>query len=588
MEKNFVCLNQIDTKEYPNKKSLFRPCVKYPEYLFDEISETNAVYDAIREALFMMGLDRDNYNTLYWNPLKEIVAPGNNVLIKPNMVLHSNASNCGEDCLYTNPSLVAAMIEYTWIALKGNGKIVVGDAPLQECDFETLIEQSGYKQLIEYYQTKGINIELVDFRNVKTYEKDGLHYKQSEELNNGVIVRLDDKSAFGGLTQERISNLRITNYDPRILQKHHNESRHEYNVSKYVIDADVIINMPKPKTHRKAGVTIALKNLVGINANKEFLPHHTLGSNEEGGDAYSKKSEYLKWANEVLDLKNELVHDGEMESAALAVKLYESLLNNGINKSGERYWEGSWYGNDTIWRTITDLNRILLYADKDGEIQKSRQRKIFIVGDMIVSGQKEGPLEPVPIYPGIIAMGTDPLFFDRVVCSIMGFDYKMIPSLYAKDIVESELPVSENTDYEIISNNPEWNEKRCEYIVENSSLKFEPTIGWIEKIGNKYRDDLIDKLLHMCEKIYVFGIGINGIYAYRELKKQGINVMGFFDNNSDSWGKVIVDDIPCFNPDAIDENCVIVVGVRDMYVSDIRKQIENKKGRYAGTINRGY
>lgn len=32
----------------------------------------------------------------------------------------------------------------------------------------------------------------------------------------------------------------------------------------------------RPKTHRKADVTIFLRNLVGINANKEFLPHHAV------------------------------------------------------------------------------------------------------------------------------------------------------------------------------------------------------------------------------------------------------------------------------------------------------------------------
>ena len=556
--------------------------------MYEETSEQNDIYDMIRETMYMLGLDKENYDTVMWNPLKEIVIPGNTVLIKPNMVLHINDSQCGEDCLYTNPSLVAVMIEYSWLALKGQGKIVVGDAPLQECNFEMLITQSGYKDMIDYYISKGVNIELVDFRNVKTYEKDGLHYLQSKEEKKGVIVRLDENSAFSGLSQDRINNLRITNYDPRILQKHHSKSKHEYNVSKYVLDADVIINMPKPKTHRKAGVTIALKNLVGINANKEYLPHHTIGSIEEGGDSYSTKNNYLKRANEVLDMKNELMHDGDMELAAIADKLYDSLLNKGIEQENERYWEGSWFGNDTIWRTITDLNRILMYVDKRGAIQKTHQRKVFIVGDMIVSGQKEGPLEPVPIYPGVIAMGFDSLFFDRVVCSVMGFDYKKIPSLYAKELLKRDLTISNSEEYEIVSNNKEWNGRTCEYIVQNSSLKFEPTMGWIDKIGNKYREDLIRSLQSNEKKsVYVFGTGVNGIYAYRELKKNGITINGFFDNNSTTWDKIVIDDIKCYNPSLINENCAVVVATRDRYLCELKTQIENKKGFYVGTINRG-
>jgi hypothetical protein len=34
------------------------------------------------------------------------------------------------------------------------------------------------------------------------------------------------------------------------------------------------------------GMTCALKNLVGINANKNWLPHHTEGTPEQGGDQF--------------------------------------------------------------------------------------------------------------------------------------------------------------------------------------------------------------------------------------------------------------------------------------------------------------
>ena len=29
--------------------------------------------------------------------------------------------------------------------------------------------------------------------------------------------------------------------------------------------------------------------------------------------------------------------------------------------------EGNWYGNNTISKTIVDINKILMYADKDGK-----------------------------------------------------------------------------------------------------------------------------------------------------------------------------------------------------------------------------
>ena len=47
-----------------------------------------------------------------------------------------------------------------------------------------------------------------------------------------------------------------------------------------------IINLAKPKIHRKAGIIGDMKNLVGINGSKDWLPHHKRGSKFDGGDEY--------------------------------------------------------------------------------------------------------------------------------------------------------------------------------------------------------------------------------------------------------------------------------------------------------------
>ena len=39
-----------------------------------------------------------------------------------------------------------------------------------------------------------------------------------------------------------------------------------------------------------------------------------------------------------------------------------------------------------------DLNKILFYADKNGHIHDEIQRKTLNIGDMIISGEKEGPV----------------------------------------------------------------------------------------------------------------------------------------------------------------------------------------------------
>lgn len=48
--------------------------------------------------------------------------------------------------------------------------------------------------------------------------------------------------------------------------------------------------MPKPKAHRKAGITGAMENLVGINGSKDWLPHHRRGSKFDRGDEYLNRN----------------------------------------------------------------------------------------------------------------------------------------------------------------------------------------------------------------------------------------------------------------------------------------------------------
>ena len=55
-------------------------------------------------------------------------------------------------------------------------------------------------------------------------------------------------------------------------------------------------------------------------------------------------------------------------------------LSAKINKFKDPYREGSWYGNDTISRTVTDLNYIVNFINKEGELSDSiPQRKVLTI-----------------------------------------------------------------------------------------------------------------------------------------------------------------------------------------------------------------
>lgn len=474
---------------YPSKENKFRPSENYPEYVFkDHISqEKNDVYKLIRESFHMFGLDDENYGTKEWNPLKEYVSPGDKVVLKPNMVMDFNPTGDGTDCLYTQPSIVAAIVDYVLIALKGQGEIVIGDAPMQECNFEKLVNESGYDILIDYYKERFLNtsvkIELKDFRGYKSEIKAGVHHgTENNNTNDGVLVDITEESEFVDYDEEKLERLRINSYNPEVLKKHHNINKHEYLVNKDIMEADVIINIPKPKTHRKAGVTIALKNLVGINVRKEYLPHHCDGDAKSGGDEYNS-SNWLKSIKSKLQDRINWEADNKNYKKASALVLLRKFITAFIRLSKDQSWDGSWYGNQTISKTITDLNKILFYADKRGKLTDSIQRKYLIIADMIISGENEGPIEPTEKKAGIVAIGDSALCFDEAISTLMGMDVKKIPTINQVRNSKSNVKIicADDEAY-IVSNNPRWNRLRIYEVPVESTMKFIPAEGWIGHI----------------------------------------------------------------------------------------------------------
>lgn len=146
--------------------------------------------------------------------------------------------------------------------------------------------------------------------------------------------------------------------------------------------------------------------------------------------------------------------------------------------SKQEFREGSWYGNDTIWRTVIDINRIVKYADKNGNMKDIPQRNIFNIADMIIIGEKEGPLRPSPKYGGVIAMGDNIVCFDEIIASLLGMDINKIP-LYKHVREKRKWPITDQQTYgKIVSNKEEWNEKELKEITKDIAINIEPTSGW--------------------------------------------------------------------------------------------------------------
>lgn len=404
MNKNDVFIK--DVKIYAYKQEDFNPSKVYPEGLNITLKSDKNIYDQVRNMLYDMGLDQNHYNTAEWNPFGDFIKSGNQVIIKPNLVHHINSCIDGDtDSLITNFSIIRPLIDYTVLALHGKGRLIVGDAPVQECDFASVIKLNHLEESIKKYNKNGYAVELMDFR------------KNNNEILECKIVSMGENSAFIEV-DEYYKKYAITNYNLKHMHEHHHNGIHEYLVPQCVLDADVIINVPKPKTHRKAGMTACMKNFVGINGKKEYLPHHRNGNVHHNGDEYPERSLLKSMQSKVKNYtytKNPFILFFNRGLGFVMRKLHK-----------DKFREGSWYGNDTIWRTIIDINKLILYADKKGFLQNEKQRTIFNFADMIISGEKEGPLLPTNKKVGMMVASFNQLNMDKTICSIMGFEPEKI------------------------------------------------------------------------------------------------------------------------------------------------------------------
>jgi uncharacterized protein (DUF362 family) len=132
---------------------------------------------------------------------------GKSVLLKPNIV------DChgGEHHIFTHPTVLAAAIE-----LFGDlgAKVRVAEASGLRRDTNTILFDSGYKQILEKYAVEFVDLNLDD------------------------VEKTPIPSNLSGLKDL---------YVPRT-----------------VLTSDFIVSMPKMKTHHWAGVTLSLKNMLGV------------------------------------------------------------------------------------------------------------------------------------------------------------------------------------------------------------------------------------------------------------------------------------------------------------------------------------
>jgi len=351
------------------------------------------------------------------------------VVVKPNWVQHRAESSDSWGALITSPDLVEQVVRAVATLTGGRALVSVCDAPHTYADFDAILDRGALRQRLERIRSEWptLHLEVLDLRRERWIVQDSVVLRRepnTEDPRGYTAVNLGRRSC---LYQHRgEGRFYGADYDREGVNLHHHGDRHEYLLAGTPLEADLFINLPKLKTHRKTGITAALKNLVGINGDKNWLPHHTDGCPGDGGD----ERPLLDWAGWVEVRIKPLVQAATLRAPAFGGPLYrlarrrQSLLGG----DGPTIRNGNWQGNDTCWRMALDLNRALLFANRDGTLRTASQpKRYFCIIDGIIGGQGNGPTDPEPVFSNVLIAGGNPAEVDAVAARVMGFEIEHLP-----------------------------------------------------------------------------------------------------------------------------------------------------------------
>ena len=492
-----VAVSRAEKAEYPSEAP-YHPSEAYPEYPFrDAIAEQpNYAYAAVRDSFRRLNLDAENLGKAPWNPLGQLITPGMTVVLKPNFVRSRHYDGKDPYAMITHPSVLRAVADYVWIALKGSGRIVIGDAPNFDADWEELLALTKLPVVRDFYSTvDGPDLEVYDFRDywgksrvpfLETRHMPSCERKLPGDPEGELLVNLGRKSAlYDHPNPEKFYG---AVFDRKETIKHHSGERQEYKVSRTVMNADVVISVPKLKVHKRSGVTLNVKGLVGICTNKNFLVHYILGEPSTGGDQVpdgfltpreTKVVGFERW-----------MYDHFLSHRSIALEMAHRVIFGifylkvgqrlGFRVSREKRLSepGNWYGNDSTWRMATDLLKVVMFGAKDGTLTDTPQRRLFSVVDGIIGGEKKGPLTPDAKPSAVVLASENYLAADIVAARLMGFDpLKLKVYRYLLHDIEFDYGIDSIEDIEVRAEVRAW--VNCLEDATNRFLNFEPYPSWV-------------------------------------------------------------------------------------------------------------
>ena len=461
----------------------YHPDTCYPEYpCADCLSEErNIAYEAVRQTLYLLGLDAERYGTPQWNPFSKLITPDDLVVIKPNMVrdFHEFPEE-GTEALITHGSVVRAVVDYVYLAKGGRGGVIIADSPQNDADWNGLWKAFAFDELVQFYRANApqFDIKIYDVRKEAVRKQHGVvveRYARPGDPFGYSLIDLGVISEFESVP-DRLGRLYGAEYDISDTNTHHQPGVHQYLIANTFLAADAIINLPKLKTHKKSGITVWMKSAIGINGDKNWLPHHTEGLPSEGGDQFAENSLKRRAEQRLVTIFKRLLKNAGPTGArdGVFLKRLGVVAFGDTNRNTIR--SGNWYGNDTIWRTVCDVMKCWVYADKTGQLQPVPQRRFLCLVDGIIGGEGNGPLAPKGKPCGVCIGGTDPIAVDTVSAVLMGFDPGKLKILQqAYHTRGYQIAFVSPDSIHCVSNQPAWNGAIWDL---TDTLDFEPHFGW--------------------------------------------------------------------------------------------------------------
>jgi uncharacterized protein (DUF362 family) len=408
---------------------------------------------------------------------------GKRVFVLPNLVMHRRTER-GETisrflAKCTHGSIVRPVVGHAVEAAGDSRLVSVGSAPLQSCDYAAAAQEAGFTASPpQRFGDPAAEIDPMDLRSVVTvWSKYGsLRERHVQEVPT-VEVDLGELSLLDELYRRDANvDFRVGDYAPEETLSFHAAGKHIYAIHRDVLESDVIISVPKLKTHEKVGITCAIKGTVGTVTRKECLAHYRHGNRRSRGDELSHSNPLRSLASDIADWSFAAPETGLGNVTRVIGKSAFRLARIGHNG----IMGGAWPGNDTAWRMALDVARIIRFARPDGSIATDPQRSHLVLVDGIVAGEAEGPLSPSPVPAGILIFSDDPVAADVACARLMGFEPDRIPLLAHAMDPSMDLPLRTWSTCGV-----QWDEKALpglDAIPSALGRPFRPSKGWVGAI----------------------------------------------------------------------------------------------------------